>query len=90
MPYQPVGGYGPGVGYAQRTNGFAVAALILGLLGISLLGIIFGHVAISQIRRSGERGTGLAVTGLVFGYLWIAVSVIYLIAVSAAAASLGY
>jgi hypothetical protein len=90
MPYQPVASYGPGFGYAQRTNGFAVASLILGLLGISLLAIIFGHVAISQIRRSGERGSGLAVTGLVFGYLWIVGSVIYVIAVSAAASSIGY
>jgi len=33
--------------------------------------VIFGHVAREQIRRTGERGEGLAIGGLVLGYLWL-------------------
>jgi hypothetical protein len=72
-------GYAAGYGMQQRTNGFAIAALVLGLLSGTILPIIFGHVALSQIRRTGERGAGMATVGLVFGYLWTAVVVIYLI-----------
>jgi hypothetical protein len=62
-----------------RTNGLAIAALVSGLLFITTIGavlaVIFGHVAISQIKRSGgwQRGGGMAVAGLVLGYAGIAV-----------------
>jgi len=36
------------------------------------LAIIFGHVALVQIRRYGQDGAGLAVTGLVVGYISLA------------------
>ena len=44
-----------------------------GWLG-SFLAVIFGHVALGQINRSGGRqqGAGLAITGLVLGYLELA------------------
>lgn len=60
------------------TSGMAVASLVLGILGIvpccsllipSILAIIFGHIAKSEIRRSNKAGDGLATAGLVMGYL---------------------
>lgn len=56
---------------AQRTNGLAIAALVCPLVVFLLfpLGIIFGHVALSQIARTGEGGRGLAIAGLVISYL---------------------
>lgn len=54
-----------------RTNTFAVLSLVFGLGG-GLLGIVFGHVALSQIRAKGEGGRGAAIAGLVLGYGWIA------------------
>jgi Domain of unknown function (DUF4190)/Domain of unknown function (DUF1707) len=59
---------------AARTNGFAVASFVLGLLWMwwlgSALAVVFGHVALSQIRRSGgaQGGRGLAIAGLSLGY----------------------
>ena len=32
------------------------------------LAVILGHVALSQIRRRGEGGRNLAITGLILGY----------------------
>ncbi|WP_234880671.1 DUF4190 domain-containing protein [Mycolicibacterium phocaicum] len=58
-------------GIDPQTNGLAIAALILGLT-VAPLAIPFGHIARSQIRASGERGDGLALAGLVLGYLSIA------------------
>jgi hypothetical protein len=34
------------------------------------LGIVFGHMARRQIRRTGEGGAGLATAGLVLGYIF--------------------
>ena len=67
-----------------RNNRFAVASLVLSLLWLfglgSLLGVVFGHIALGQIKRSGELGRGLAIGGLVLGYLALAVLALGLIA----------
>ncbi len=60
---------------AQKTNGSAIASLVLSILGLfgigSLLGIIFGHRARKEIRASGgyEGGEGLATAGIVIGWV---------------------
>lgn len=58
----------------RRTNGFAIASLIASLLGLGIIGVILGHVALGQIRRSGDGGRALAIGGLVIGYLAIVVT----------------
>ncbi len=50
-----------------RTNTFAILSIVFSLFG-SLLGVIFGHVALSQIERTGDEGRGLAIAGLAIGY----------------------
>ena len=69
----PVAWAQPGYGGAPRdggTDGFAVASLVLGILSGSLLAIIFGIVALGRIRRDGTGGRGLAIAGIVLGFLW--------------------
>jgi peptidyl-prolyl cis-trans isomerase B (cyclophilin B) len=71
FPPPPYGEYpSPYRGYARPkpTNGMAVAALICAFL-FAPLGILFGHISLSQIKRSGEEGRGMAIAGLVIGYL---------------------
>ncbi|MFI0356589.1 DUF4190 domain-containing protein [Actinomadura sp. 9N407] len=75
-------------GGTPSNNGMATASMVLGLIGIlfcgftSILAIIFGHVAQSQIKRTGEGGGGMATAGLVLGYImtgiWILVWIFYL------------
>jgi hypothetical protein len=57
------------------TNGMAVAALICGI-GQLMLGfpagiaaIVLGHKARRRIRQTGERGDGMALAGLILGYI---------------------
>ena len=69
---------------AVGTNALAIVALVLGIFG-GVLAIPVGHVSLNQIRRSGESGRGLAVAGLVLGYLSLVVVVgVVLVAVPAA------
>jgi hypothetical protein len=61
------------------TNGFAIASVVCAVTWFfwigSVLAVIFGHVALAQIKDGGgiQRGRGLAMTGLALGYLNIAV-----------------
>ena len=71
-----------------QTSGKAVASLILSLLPCLAFGIaavVFGHISRSEIRRSAGRlkGDGLALAGLIIGYLQIAFVPFVLIAVIA-------
>lgn len=60
-----------------KTNSRAVAAMICGVAEIFTFGltsipaVILGHKARGEIRRTGETGDGLAITGLVLGWLAI-------------------
>lgn len=60
-----------------KTNGFAITALVTGILGCTwFLGVIFGIIALNQIRRNGDRGRGMAIAGIVVGCLWVVGSLI--------------
>lgn len=69
---QPV--YRPPFGPTE-TNGKAVASLICGLFmwffPAAIAAVILGHVSLSEIKRSAGRliGRGMAMTGLVLGYV---------------------
>ncbi|EDL57503.1 GYF domain-containing protein [Gimesia maris] len=71
-----------------RTAPMAVASLVLGLVGFniifllgSILAVIFGHVALKQIKQAGGRlsGRGMAIAGLLLGYGVIFVCLIVIV-----------
>jgi hypothetical protein len=83
-PYRP--------GYAQQpplaTNGMAVAALVVSLVGaaglvcyglggyLGLVGAILGHVARRQIRQRGGSGDGMAMAGVIVGWIAMGLAVV--------------
>lgn len=72
-PAYPYGQYGQAPApYPPKpsTNGFAIASLILGILGGVPLSVIFGIIALNQIKRSRQGGRGMAIAGLVLSGLW--------------------
>lgn len=91
--------YGGSMPVAPPTNGMATASLVCGLIGFfacgvtSVLAVIFGHVSLSQIKRTGEGGHGMAVTGLILGYLvsagWLIILILYILGAAMFAASSG-
>ncbi len=70
----------------SRTNSLAVAAFACGigqlwfLILAGIPAIVLGHMARRQIRSTGEKGNGLALAGLILGYIG---SAAFLIVVSA-------
>lgn len=61
----------------QSTSGLATAALVCGVgqlvvgFPAGIAAIILGHKARRRIRQTGEQGDGMAVAGLVLGYLGV-------------------
>ena len=62
---------------AGTSNGFCVASLVLGIIGIPagctlitpLLAIVFGIIGYNQVTRSGAQGggKGMAIAGMICG-----------------------
>jgi hypothetical protein len=63
-------------------SGFASFKFRFGVL-LAIPAIVFGHMARRQIRRTGERGRGLALTGLILGWatVTLAIAIIAIIAI---------
>jgi hypothetical protein len=68
-----------------RNNQFALASLVLSISWVffigSILGVIFGHLAMQQIRESEGRETGRrnAMIGLIVGYVGLACGLLALL-----------
>lgn len=71
-------GYAPRESFPiQKSNGWAIASLVLGLLGCvpvitSLLATLFGIIGIRVGSRPQTGGKGLAIAGLILGLIGIA------------------
>lgn len=87
-PYAPPGT--PGAVYVPvRTSGLAIASLVCGISGLfcmflpGIAAVICGHMALKQIADPNVRmeGRGMAIAGLVLGYLSVAIMVVWLIGI---------
>jgi hypothetical protein len=68
-----------------RWNGFAIASMVLGIIWVywigSILALVFGYIAKSQIEQSGgrEQGMGMAVAGIVLGWVGVGILTLFLL-----------
>ena len=77
-PYGSANPYAPAP--QQKTNTLAIVSLVLAFV-VSLGAVICGHIALNQIKKTGEQGRGLAIAGLVLGYIGLVGGLIWIIAV---------
>ncbi|OKI61672.1 DUF4190 domain-containing protein [Micromonospora sp. CB01531] len=73
------------------TSGMATASLVLGILGVlggwclfglpCILAVILGHVAMRETRDGTRSGHGMAVAGLVLGYVFVGPMIIFTVMV---------
>jgi hypothetical protein len=63
-------GYPPPANQNQN-NGFAVAALVLGIIPTGIVGIVFGILGLVRAGKVGGKGRALSWIGLILSVLWI-------------------
>jgi hypothetical protein len=69
-------------------DGMAIAALVAGIAGFtfvpvlgSILGVIFGIIALNKIKQTGYRGRGMAIAGIITGAASLVLGVVAIIAI---------
>ncbi len=85
-------GYGQGYGPQRKTNGLAIGALVTGIVSlpltlcygvggilVGLVGAILGHVARRQVKTHNENGGGMALAGIICGWIGVALGIAILI-----------
>ena len=79
-PFGQGASIGPPYGATPPTdyNTFAVLSPIFAVV-VPPAGVVLGHLALPQIRRTGERGRPAAIAGMVIGYLMCVVLIAALI-----------
>ncbi|BAU99720.1 DUF4190 domain-containing protein [Aurantimicrobium minutum] len=68
---------------SEKTNTLSIVALVAGIVGLtfipflaSIVAVVTGHMARAEVRRTGEQGGGLALAGLIMGYVGIGLAVL--------------
>ncbi len=53
----------------RRFNRLAMWSFVLSLLFFTLISAVMGHLSLRQIRKTGERGRGLALAAVLIGWI---------------------
>lgn len=90
-PHGPYNGNYYGAPMPKKTNGLAIAGMVLSIIGLAtsccgglgtvlaIPGLIISIIAVSQIQKSGDAGKGMAIAGIVCGALGTLIGIYYLI-----------
>jgi hypothetical protein len=84
--------YGQPYAVAPRKNGLGIASMVLGIVGVvvpcfwilqipGVLAVVFGAVALSQLKKQPEKytGRGMAVAGLVLGLVALVIMLLFIV-----------
>ena len=62
---------------AEKWNVLSIIAFIIVFFGFSLISIILGFIGLNQIKKTGERGRGLALWAIILGFVSIVIGIIF-------------
>ena len=89
LPVAPATGVTPAkttpVTPVAKANALAIASLACGLAQFAfgplatIPAIVCGHMARSQIKRTGEQGAGLALAGLILGWAAVILGILFIV-----------
>lgn len=59
----------------------AIAGFVTALVGIPILGLVFGYIALSQIKQTKQDGHGFALAGIIISYVYLGFALLAMIMV---------
>jgi len=71
----------------EKWNVLSIVAFVLSLVGFNIIAIVLGFIGLSQVKKTGERGRGLALAAVIIGFVSIVIGIIVFIAVFATMAA---
>jgi hypothetical protein len=76
---------------AEKWNVLSIVGFVLALLQFNVVAVVLGFIGLSQVKKTGERGRGLAIAAIIIGFasivLWVII-IIVSVALAATSASL--
>jgi len=73
----PAAAAAPAPATGEKWNVLSIVAFVIVFLGFSLISIILGFIGLNQIKKTGERGRGLAIWAIVLGFVSIIIGIIF-------------
>ncbi|MBB5641369.1 thioredoxin domain-containing protein [Cryobacterium roopkundense] len=78
----------PAFAQAPKTNSLAIVALASSFF-IGVVGIVTGYIALGQIKARGESGRGIALAGVIIGWVQTAIVALVIVLIITFAATIG-
>lgn len=94
--YPQYPGYPGGMQQPREGAGLAVGSLVCSILGlvlcvaVGIAGVIMGHIAYGKGKRGEAEGQGLAMAGIIIGYIAIALNIALVVVIIAIGAANGW
>ena len=71
----------------EKWNVLSIVAFVLSIIGFNIVAIILGFIGLSQVKKTGERGRGLAIAAIIIGFASIVLGIIIFATVFATVAA---
>jgi len=84
-PQPPVSAQPPA--QTDKWNVLSIIGFVIVFFGFSLISIILGFIGLNQIKKTGERGRGLAIWAIILGFASIIIGIIVWVVVVATLAA---
>ncbi|MDQ0577023.1 DUF4190 domain-containing protein [Agromyces albus] len=65
---------------AEKWNVLSIVAFVLSLVGFNVIAIVLGFIGLNQVKKTGERGRGLALAAIIIGFVSLVFIIIWVIA----------
>ncbi|ANJ28404.1 DUF4190 domain-containing protein [Agromyces aureus] len=84
-PAQPVAP----VAASEKWNVLSIVGFVLSIIGFNVVAIVLGFIGLNQVKKTGERGRGLAIAAIIIGFVSIVLGIILTIVFFSALAATG-
>lgn len=72
---------------SEKWNVLSIVAFVLSIVGFNVVAIVLGFIGLNQVKKTGERGRGLALAAIIIGFVSLVFIIIWVIAGIALVAS---